>query len=127
MNHIEKDEPQKEQQRKLQRQWQKICDQADLIQGAGVCALLANNQQIAIFQTEQGETFSLSNWDPKGQANVLYRGIIGDDNGEAYVASPLYKERYLLSCGQCLDDVNLSVRAYDTRILDKAVQVLVEN
>lgn len=122
-NYSNKNESQNPEQ-KLEKKWQNICKPQDLVHGAGVCALLENQQQIAIFQTEQGETYSISNWDPKGQANVLYRGIIGDENGEKYVASPLYKERYSLSSGQCLDDDTLMVNTYQTRIVEKAVQVL---
>jgi len=56
---------------------------------------------------------------------VLYRGIIGDSNGEFFVASPLYKQRFALDSGKCLDDEALAVNSFDTRILDEHVQVLV--
>jgi len=106
------------------RTWKTICEQQDLIVGSGVCALLENDQQVAIFHTKLGQAFSISNWDPAGQANVLYRGIIGEDNGEIYVASPLYKERYSLSSGQCLDNDHIVIKAYQTRVIDNKVQIL---
>jgi len=121
--------------------WQTICHQDDLINHAGVCALLENNQQIALFQIEQIALdtqlnqnnkqqnqqciYAISNWDPIGQANVLSRGIIGDEKGEIYVASPLYKQRFSLASGQCLDDKTMNITSYQTRIIEDNVQVLV--
>jgi len=108
----------------LNNEWQTICHQDDLITHSGVCALLTNNEQIAIFKVNDTEIYSIGNWDPAGKANVLYRGIIGDHKSELFVASPLYKQRFSLSSGQCLDDENLSVNCYPTRIHQKQVQIL---
>ncbi len=112
--------------------WQTICHQDDLINHAGVCALLENEQQIALFQITQSNSqqsspqiYAISNWDPIGQANVLSRGIIGDEKGEVYVASPLYKQRFSLASGQCLDDNTMNIASYQTRILEEKVQVLI--
>ncbi len=104
--------------------WRTICKKQDLVKNSGVCALLENDQQIAIFHTADDQAFSITNWDPAGKANVLYRGIVGDDNGELYVASPLYKERYSLRTGKCLDNDSLTVNSYQTRIIDDEVQIL---
>ena len=90
-----------------------------------MCALLNNSQQIAIFKINDNEVYSIGNWDPAGNANVLYRGIIGDNKGDVFVASPLYKQRFLLRSGKCLDDESLAVASYDTRIHQDQVQVLV--
>ena len=108
----------------IEKKWQTICNKRDLVKNSGVCALLENSKQIAIFYTAENTARSISNWDPEGQANVLYRGIIGDEAGELYVASPLYKQRYLLTSGKCLDDDTLSVETIETRIIDEQVQVL---
>jgi nitrite reductase (NADH) small subunit len=108
-----------------QEHWQTICHQDDLVNHSGVCALLANEQQVAIFKINDKEVYTISNWDPAGNANVLYRGIIGDNNGEFFVASPLYKQRFLLNSGKCLDDESLAVNNYNTRIHEEQVQVLV--
>ena len=105
--------------------WQTICHQDDLVKHSGVCALLDNEQQIAIFKINDDEIYSISNWDPAGNANVLYRGIIGDHDGEIFVASPLYKQRFVLKSGKCLDDDSLAVNSYPTRIHQEQVQVLV--
>jgi nitrite reductase (NADH) small subunit len=108
----------------MDKSWQTICQKDDLVKHSGICALLENDQQIAIFQTSEDQVLTINNWDPAGKANVLYRGIVGDDNGELFVASPLYKERFSLQTGKCLDDESLTVDSYETRIVENNVQVL---
>lgn len=105
--------------------WQTICQKQDLVKNSGVCALLANEEQIAIFQVGDDKVYAISNYDPFGKANVLYRGIIGDTKGEIYVASPLLKQRFVLTSGACLDDDAVSIKTYDARIVDNKVEVLV--
>ncbi|KGJ99375.1 nitrite reductase small subunit NirD [Thalassotalea sp. ND16A] len=105
--------------------WQTLCQKDDLVKYSGVCALLNDEQQVAIFLIDDDNALTISNWDPAGKANVLYRGLIGDDNGEVFVASPLYKERFSLTSGRCLDDDSLSVTTYQTRIEQGQVQVRV--
>lgn len=110
---------------KTSKQWQTICHKNDLVTHSGVCALLEDDQQIALFKINDEQVYAISNWDPAGKANVLYRGIIGDNNGEVFVASPLYKQRFLLNSGKCLDDDLLSVNNFETRIHEEHLQVLV--
>ncbi|WP_448245788.1 nitrite reductase small subunit NirD [Thalassotalea agariperforans] len=105
--------------------WQTICQKQDLVKNSGVCALLANEEQIAIFQVGDDKVYAISNFDPFGKANVLYRGLIGDTKGEIYVASPLLKQRFVLTSGACLDDDAVSIKTYDARIVDNKVEVLV--
>jgi nitrite reductase (NADH) small subunit len=107
----------------IEKQWQTICHKDDLVKNSGVCALLANEEQIAIFQVKD-DVFSVGNWDPIGEANVLYRGMIGDSKGQIYVASPLYKQRFVLNSGKCLDDETVAIKTYDTRLQNDEVQVL---
>ena len=83
-----------------EKKWQTICHKNDLVKNSGVCALLANEEQIAIFQVKDEEVYTVGNWDPIGEANVLYRGLIGDSKGDIYVASPLYKQRFVLNNGK---------------------------
>ena len=106
------------------KNWQTICHKNDLVTDAGVCALLDNVEQIAIFLTNEQQVYSVANWDPIGQANVLSRGIIGDEQGEIFVASPLYKQRFSLKTGHCLDDNSITITHYQTRIENEQVQVL---
>lgn len=108
-----------------ERKWQTICQKSDLVKRSGVCALLADQTQVAIFQIDEDKVCSVANWDPIGSANVLYRGIIGDKAGEFYVASPLYKQRFSLISGKCLDDENVEIATFESRILGDEVQLLV--
>lgn len=107
-----------------EKKWQTICHKEDLVKNSGVCALLENEEQIAIFHVKD-QVFSVGNWDPIGEANVLYRGLIGDKKGDIYVASPLYKQRFVLNSGKCLDDESVAIKTYDTRLQNDEVQVLV--
>ncbi len=115
------------------QQWQTICQLDDLVSNAGVCALLEqgnstlnDSEQVAIFHlpnTKQ-QVYAIGNYDPIGQANVLYRGIVGNIGDDIVVASPLYKQHFSLQTGQCLQE-NISVKNYPARIVDQQVQLLV--
>jgi nitrite reductase (NADH) small subunit len=92
---------------------QVICSKNDLVENSGVCALV-NGEQVAIFYLPKSEqqVFAISNWDPIGKANVLSRGIVGDLEGKFVVASPLYKQHFDLTSGDCLEDETASVKIY---------------
>ena len=70
--------------------------------------------------------FAISNYDPFSKAFVLSRGIVGDRNGIAKVASPIYKQNFNLVTGQCLDDETVSVPTFQVRVAEDRVQVGVE-
>lgn len=99
-------------------QWQPLCALSDLVENAGVCALV-NGQQVAIFflPAETPRVYAIGNWDPIGRANVLSRGIVGDLKGELVVASPLYKQHFSLVTGKCLEDDSVAVPVYEV-VLD---------
>jgi NAD(P)H-dependent nitrite reductase large subunit/NAD(P)H-dependent nitrite reductase small subunit len=98
-----------------------ICDLAEILSGAGVCALV-DGKQIAVFRVGN-EVFALSNRDPASDANVLSRGIVGDLKGELVVASPIYKHHYSLMTGQCQEDPDLYVDVFPARVVDGHVMV----
>ncbi len=105
--------------------WYDICDEQDLISNSGVCALL-DQQQVAIFTLDwQGtrQLYALSNYDPVGKANVIYRGIVGSVNGQPVVASPLYKEHYSLATGQCLENDALSLPTFEVELKAGKVRI----
>lgn len=104
--------------------WQSICSTSDLIKNSGVCALLANQEQVALFQVGSDKVYAVSNFDPFGKANVLYRGLIGETQGNVYVASPLLKQRFMLNSGVCLDDDAYTIKTYETRIADGKLEIL---
>ena len=107
-----------------QKNWYTVCQKKDLLTDAGVCALVNKDEQVAIFLINNEQVYTIANWDPIGQANVLSRGITGDERGEIFVASPLYKQRFSLTNGLCLDDNSVKVAHYQTRIENEQVQVL---
>ncbi len=102
--------------------WNPVCMLEDIIPGIGVCALV-NHQQVAIFLLPTGELYAIGNYCPGGQANVLSRGILGSVNAEPVVASPLYKHRYALKTGVCVDNAALTVPSYSVRTVDGVVEV----
>lgn len=105
--------------------WQDICSVDDLVKNSGVCALV-NDDQVALFTTESKDgvqVFAISNWDPIGKANVLYRGILGSIGDDIVVASPLYKQHFSLVSGRCYESDDCSVVVYDVRIVDNTVQI----
>lgn len=97
---------------------------SELQEDSGACVLI-NDVQIAVFYLpkETPSLYALHNWDPLGKANVLYRGIVGDINGELVVASPLYKQHYSLGTGRCLEDEATRVPTYEISLEGDSVIV----
>jgi nitrite reductase (NADH) small subunit len=87
----------------------------------GVLALVAG-EAVAVFRTYGDRVFALSNYDPYSRASVLARGIVGTrtvEGGEVtFVASPMHKQAFDLSTGQCLDDAAVRVPTYDVRVTE---------
>jgi len=93
-----------------------ICALTDLIEDAGIAALIGD-EQIALFYVKKTEqVFALSNYDPFSEANVLSRGIIGSIGDDLVVASPIYKQHFNLATGQCIEDESVSIASYSVQI-----------
>ncbi|MBE2169615.1 MULTISPECIES: nitrite reductase small subunit NirD [unclassified Cobetia] len=112
--------------------WVTLCQREDLVPGSGVAAWLeADGQarQIALFtlpataDSDDLTLFAIDHHDPVSGANVIARGLLGDHAGEPLVISPLYKQRYRLKDGQCLDDETLSLQVWPVRLEGDAVQI----
>jgi nitrite reductase (NADH) small subunit len=104
-------------------QWVTVCALADIQPNTGVCALV-NDQQVAIFRVGTGtDLYALSNYDPFSQAFVLSRGLIGDRKGVLKVASPIYKQNFSLTTGQCLDDETVTISTFPVRVVKEWVQI----
>jgi nitrite reductase (NADH) small subunit len=101
-----------------------ICKLDDIIPETGVCALVGG-EQVAIFRTQNDDVFAMDNFDPFSKANVISRGLLGscDIDGQKvrYVASPMYKQRFDLATGKCLDDEQVSLRSYPVKVNHGAV------
>ncbi|MET8999551.1 nitrite reductase small subunit NirD [Amycolatopsis sp. NPDC004169] len=107
----------------IERTWTAVCSVGAVPEYAGVAALLDGGVQVAIFRLPGDRLHALSNWDPCSGAAVLSRGIVGDADGVPVVASPVYKERFVLETGQCLDAAGVSVPVYEVRVREGVVEV----
>ena len=106
--------------------WTSVCDYNDLLANTGVCARVAD-KQIAIFKIEESgksTLYAIDNHDPFSDANVLARGIVGDLKGHDVVASPIYKQHFVLSTGQCLEEEAVKIPVYKVRENAGKVEVL---
>ena len=98
--------------------WIDICAFEDLVENSGICALV-DGQQVAVFLLElQGEQqiYAVGNYDPVGEANVLSRGIVGSLGEQIVVASPLYKQHFDLTSGQCLEQPEVVIPVYGVKL-----------
>ena len=100
-----------------------ICTVDRLTPDRGVVALV-DGEQVAVFLLGTGELFAIANRDPFSGADVLARGIVGDAGGVPFVASPVYKQRFDLRTGQCLDDPDVSVATWPVRKSGGVVEVV---
>ena len=97
-------------------EWFAVCELSSLTPGRGVAALLPDGRQVAVFLDRAGRPYAISNRDPFSGAQVLSRGLTGTHDGRPFVASPLLKQRFDLATGQCLDDDEVAVQAYEVRV-----------
>jgi len=97
--------------------WVELCDLDAIPANAGMAARLAN-RQIALFHlpSHPQKVFALSNHEPDSDANVLARGMLGDVKGEPVVISPLYKQRFRLQDGRCIDDMHKVLNVWPVKI-----------
>lgn len=102
--------------------WTAVCRYDDLVPERGVAALV-DGRAIAVFRTHDGALHALSNTDPFSEASVLSRGIVGDRDGVATVASPIYKQCFDLRTGACMDDPDVAVPSYPVRVTEGTVEV----
>ena len=107
-------------------EWVAVCDWDDLLANVGVCAKVAD-KQVAIFKiTDEGKEnlYAIDNHDPFSKANVLSRGIVGDLKGRNVVASPIYKQHFDLSTGECLEE-EISIPVYKVRENSGKIEVCI--
>ena len=95
--------------------WTAVCAIDDILPDTGVCARV-EQRHVAIFRVGADRFFAIDNFDPKSQASVLSRGLVGNLGQRLVVASPLYKHHFDLSSGECLEAPEHSVRAYAVRV-----------
>lgn len=109
--------------------WVPVCRLADITPDRGVAALVGP-RQVAVFllsplpgaDEAPAEIYAIDNRDPYSGANVLARGLVGSAGDRPIVASPIFKQRFDLRDGACLDG-DLPVRTWPVRIVDGCVEV----
>jgi nitrite reductase (NADH) small subunit len=102
--------------------WVPVCPVASLEPDRGVAALI-RGEQVAIFLlSDPQEIYAVDNCDPYSGANVMARGLVGSVGDRPVVASPLYKERFDLADGTCLDG-DQGLRTWSVRIVADWVEV----
>jgi nitrite reductase (NADH) small subunit len=101
---------------------ERVCRVDRLVPDRGVAALV-DGRAVAVFLLSTGEVVALDDLDPCSGTNVLSRGLIGDVDGTPTVASPMYKQRFDLRTGRCLDEPDRSVGVHEAAIVDGYVVV----
>ena len=102
--------------------WTPVCELARLIPDRGVAALVGG-RAVAVFLLATGDVHAIDNVDPCSGASVLSRGIVGDAGGVPTVASPMYKQRFDLRTGECLDDDTVRVAVHAVRVIGGVIHV----
>ena len=96
--------------------WTAACRYDFLTPNRGVGVLLPDGAQAALFRLDDGSLHAISNIDPFSGAAVMSRGIVGDRGGRATVQTPIKKKAFALDDGGCLDDPEVSLPVYATRV-----------
>ena len=103
-------------------EWTSVCDLERLVPDRGVAALI-DGHVVALFRLSSGDLHAVDNVDPISGASVMSRGLVGDVGGTATIASPMYKQRFELCSGRCLDDDEKALCVHDVRVVDGVVHV----
>jgi nitrite reductase (NADH) small subunit len=103
--------------------WTNACAYDFLIPNRGVGVLLPGGAQVALFKLDDGSLHAISNIDPFSGAAVMSRGIVGDRGGRPTVQTPIKKQAFALEDGTCLDDAEVTLPVYPTRIVDGHVEI----
>ena len=102
--------------------WRTVCPIGRLTPDRGVAALI-DSRAVAVFLLSDGTLHAIDNVDPISGASVLSRGLVGDAGGIPTVASPMYKQRFDLRSGRCLDADSVTVDVHEVRLTDGLVVV----
>ena len=99
--------------------WHPLCALSDIPANSGVAALV-DGTQVAVVRTVdrtgREAVYALANFDPFSKAMVISRGIVGSKGDTPFIASPIYKQRFDLRSGACLDDASVSLPTFPVKI-----------
>lgn len=99
-----------------------VCALERLTPDRGVAALV-DGRAVAVFWLGNGAIHAVDNRDPFSGASVLSRGLVGDADGVTTVASPIFKQRFDLTTGRCLDDDEVVIDVHDVSVDGGVVKV----
>lgn len=99
-----------------------VCHIDDILPNTGVAARIEGHH-VAVFRIGAERLHAIDNIDPRSGASVLARGLVGNLGDRIVVASPLYKNHFDLSTGECLEAPGQSVRAHAVQVQDGHVLV----
>ncbi len=102
--------------------WTAVCHVDQILPGTGVCARV-DGRHVAVFRLGDDRCYAIDNVDPRSQASVLSRGLVGNLGERIVVASPLYKNHFDLTSGECLEAPEQSVRAHRVHVHEGRVLV----
>ncbi len=102
--------------------WTVVCPVGRIVPDTGVSALV-EGIQVAVFRLHGDRLYAIGDHDPCSGANVLSRGIVGDVDGRAFVASPIHKQRFDLASGACLHAAETATPTFTVRVVEGAVEV----
>jgi nitrite reductase (NADH) small subunit len=111
---------------KLPQGFVAVCELSRLQANRGVAVLLCG-VPIAVFLLEDGSLHAVDNIDPLSGASVMSRGLTGEKDGEPTVASPLYKQRYSLGTGHCVEEPSVSLGVHHVQVVDGMVEIALGN
>lgn len=110
----------------IEKQWEDICNNEDVLPNIGVCALF-EDQQVAIFKiiddSGNEQLFAINNYCPFSKSNTISRGLIGSLQGKTVIASPIYKQHYDLNTGECIEDNEVILNTYSVRLNGSTIQL----
>jgi NAD(P)H-dependent nitrite reductase small subunit len=104
--------------------WRIVCAADWLIPGRGVTARVGG-RAVAVFLLPGDEVVAVDDVDPFSGASVMSRGLVGEVAGEPTVAAPVYKQRFELRTGRCLDDDAVALQTWPARVREGRVEVAV--
>ena len=103
--------------------WTTACAYDRLTPNRGVGVLLTDGTQAALFRLDDDSLRAVGNIDPFSGAAVISRGIVGDRGGRPTVQSPIKKQAFGLDDGICLDDPDVALPVFPTRVVDGQVEI----
>jgi nitrite reductase (NADH) small subunit len=107
-------------------EWLRVCAYDDLVPDRGVAALVGE-RQVALFRLSgTAEVHAVDHRDPFSRANVMARGLVGSRAGVPTIASPMHKQSFDLRTGQCLDEPDIALEVWPTRVSEGWVEICTE-